>query len=368
MSLLSGSCRRSPHSVGAVWSAARRPFTTRDARRRLERLLCDMYGAREALLVGSGTVALPLALKGRRRWHPGGRWRSRPTPATTWHRRQMGAGVEVLLYDLDPHTLGPEETSLRRALEREPAAVVVAHLYGYPVDLESVSRLAHGAGTLLIEDAAQGAGGRLRGVALGSLGSLTVLSFGRGKGTTAGAGGALLARDETREPGCWRGRPASSDATEGAGRGLLAAQWMFGRPALYGIPASIPALRLGETVYHPPRPPSAMSAAAIGALPAALRAADADVEHRRVVAERLAVVARAGGRVRVVEPVEGAAPGYLRFPLLPLVGRKAVLDVLAERGVASGYPRPLEELGPSRTGCGTAPMHSPEPGPWRMIS
>ena len=37
------------------------------------------------------------------------------------------------------------------------------------------------------------------------------------------------------------------------------AAWLLGRPSLYGIPASIPQLGLGETVYYPPRTPASIS-------------------------------------------------------------------------------------------------------------
>ena len=70
---------------------------------------------------------------------------------------------------------------------------MVVHLYGVPADPEPVRAALAGAGAVLIEDAAQGAGASLRGRPLGGFGDLSVLSFGRGKGNTAGRGGALLA-------------------------------------------------------------------------------------------------------------------------------------------------------------------------------
>ena len=74
-----------------------------------------------------------------------------------------GAGVDVLLYDLDPVTLGPDWASLRAALEAGARAVVVVHFYGLPVAIGEVCALARGYGATVVEDAAQGAGASLGG-------------------------------------------------------------------------------------------------------------------------------------------------------------------------------------------------------------
>src|SRR3989449_6070319 len=100
-------------------------------------------------------------------------------------------------------------------------------------------------GAAVIEDAAQGFGASWRGRPLGSLGAVSVLSFGRGKGWTGGRGGALLARGRApptaangNGAGLWR---------EGEGLVLAAAQGGFARPPPHGPPAPLPWLGLGET-------------------------------------------------------------------------------------------------------------------------
>jgi len=104
------------------------------------------------------------------------------------------AGVKVRLYDLDPVTLSPDLSSLGKTISRGVDAIVVAHMFGYPADVPGVRDLASNAGVTVIEDAAQAAGGTLETVPLGALADASILSFGRGKGTTAGSGGALLFR------------------------------------------------------------------------------------------------------------------------------------------------------------------------------
>ena len=93
-----------------------------------------------------------------------------------------------------PHPLS-EPASLRRALAPGAGQMVVAHLFGVPVASAPVGALAEEFGARIVEDAAQAAGIRYGNQRAGSLGDIGVLSFGRGKGMTGGAGGALLMND-----------------------------------------------------------------------------------------------------------------------------------------------------------------------------
>jgi len=321
-----------------------------DLRSSVSRALCDEYRARRALLVGSGTMALHLALAGVRATVA-----NRPVALPAYSCYDVasaaeGADMRAVLYDIDERTLSADEASLRRALEHDPAAVVAAHLHGYPVQLDLISRLAREAGAVLIEDAAQSADATFDGVPLGSFGSVSVLSFGRGKGRTAGGGGALLSHDDAGDAIlAW-----AAAQLGGPGRGarevaLLAIQWAVGRPRCYGLPASLPFLHLGETVYHPPRVPNAMSGASVRALSIALGAAEAEVRHRRALAERLLGIAARAPSVEPIAIADRAVPGYLRLPLRSLVPlSRRDREHMAQYGVAPGYPRSLDTLTPFR--------------------
>jgi hypothetical protein len=120
-----------------------------------------------------------------------------------------------------------------------------------------------------------------------------------------------------------------------------AAQWGAGRPSLYGIPASIPALRIGETVYHAPHEPASLSTAAARLVIAALARADADRAARAAVAERLRAVLSGVADLRAIRPLDGAVSGELRLPVLrsPV---PAMDGAVASYGVVRSYPRPLD--------------------------
>lgn len=332
---------RSPISLASLAAGAAALVAPGDARARLLETMRARLGMTDGLLTDSGTSALGLAL---RYAAPG-----RPVALPAWScydlaTAAIGAGAAVVLYDLDPATLAPDAESLRSALRGGVGAVVVAHLFGIPQPLPDVAAEVTAAGGVLIEDAAQAAGGTLRGTPLGGFGPVTVLSFGRGKGLTGGGGGALLAG-----AAAMGALDAARRLLVPAGRGVgrlagAAAQWVLARPAWYGVPASLPFLKLGETLFHPPHPPRGMPAAAAAATLRAVPLADAEVGVRRRHAARLAAAVRAPfGRVT---PPEGAEPGWLRFPVLaPLAAAGAVRETAARQlGVAPGYPRPLATL------------------------
>lgn len=332
---------RSPVSLGAVAAGAHAAvFGTATARERLARAIDAEVGARGSLLVDSGTSALALALASTGEGAPVA------LPAYSCFdvaTAADGANVRVLLYDIDPDTLSPDLPSLEAALRAGARAVVVAHLYGVPVDLDPVRELARDAGTMLIEDAAQGGSARYRGRRIGGFGSLSILSFGRGKGWTGGGGGALIAHDAAGLEALAAARARLGPAARG-GRALagVGAQWLLGRPAVYALPAALPFLGLGETVYHAPHPPDHMAHAAVAVALRTRHLAERESIRRRAHAERLRTALRQGRRFRPVRPAGEAEADWLR---LPAVQTPRVTDRSARRlGIMPGYPCALTEL------------------------
>src|SRR5207247_11224127 len=106
----------------------------------------------------------------------------------------VAVNARIALYDGHPATLAPDLASLTATLAEGARIVVVAPLYGMPVDWDAVEQCVAEFGALAIEDAAQGHGACWRGRPLGGLARPSVLSFSRGRGWTAGRGGALLVR------------------------------------------------------------------------------------------------------------------------------------------------------------------------------
>ena len=340
----------SPLSLGAVARAAG-AVAGRDANVRpmLGAFLCRRYRADSAWLLGSGTQALQLGLDVARA-AVGEQAPVVALPAFGCYdvaTAAVGAGTRVTFYDIDPATLGPDGESLRHALGRDGAQILVASsLYGIPVDWDVVTQAAAECGAFVIEDAAQGLGACWRGEPLGSLAPISVLSFGRGKGWTGGAGGALLFRCRAPRPGL-RLRSTGPLAELGVLARALA-QALLSEPSWYGLPASLPGLGLGTTTYRDPRPLRALSRAAAAMLLETRDAAETEMAARRVTGTRLLAGAEAAGAAGLVHPPRGGVAGFLRFPLRrPGAFRSFPSPETAARlGVAPGYPLPLTQLAP----------------------
>jgi perosamine synthetase len=303
------------------------------------------YDADSVVLCGSGTQALLLALRA-----GSARVGGAPValPAYTCYdvaSAAVAAGCRILLYDIDPATLTPDLESVRATLRAGARLVVIAPLYGLPPDWDGVEQCLRCHDALAVEDAAQGHGARWRGRRLGSLAPLSVLSFGRGKGWTAGRGGALLLRD-----GVVAASPATSGglASEAAVVVGATAQRVFGRPATYALPSAIPWLGLGETQYKPVSDAAAMTRAGAALLQGSRLASDEEAATRRRWGGYWRETVRQRPGVVPVTTVPDTTPGYLRYPLLLRRGVAGLPDPRLGRrlGIAPGYPMPLSELAP----------------------
>lgn len=251
------------------------------------------------------------------------------------------ADVPVVTYDIDPATLTPDLDSVRRAIEDGASVLVVAPLFGFPIDVEAIRSITTPAGVPVIEDAAQGAGGSFRGRLIGSFGDMTVLSFGRGKGTSAGRGGALISRSAEYDTPVRDLAETLSVADDGwRDWAVSMVVWALARPSLYVIPSSMPSLRLGEMVFHEAHEPRAMTQRAMAMLPLALNGVSRAAAERTRVASRLLSVLDGTVSTEVPTPVSGGVCGWLRLPLLDRSGRGAAPDL----GILRSYPVPVRSM------------------------
>jgi perosamine synthetase len=327
-----------PATLAAAAAALAAPDNGQTSRDALTALM-ERYPNRRILLTDSGTNALHLALQLSASPHNPNRCVAMPAYACPdLGTAAIGAGFRIALYDVDPLTLEPDRSSLTRCLELGASHVVVTHLFGRIVDVDQVTQLATGYGTVVIEDAAQHGAGTMRGSRAGALADWSILSFGRGKGLNAGGGGALIMRDQSAT--------VLPDLPLRSGlhslKVLLQATFaeVLAKPSCYWVPASIPVLRIGETVYHAPATCATISPASARLLTGALDDEAETLAARRAVEavyER-AAAGRPPGMTPRVHPESES--GALRFPVRVSTVPPAGLSRL---GVSRSYPRTLAE-------------------------
>ena len=347
----------SPISLGGLVASANAAVSSRkDPREQLRRDVAQVYLAEteQTLLTASGTHALQFALATVRD-RLGGDKRVGLPAFCCYDIATAAVGVDssVELYDIDPATLAPDLDSLERVLSAGVRVVVVAPLFGVPVEWEAIQACAAAHDAIVIEDAALGHGATYRDRPLGTLGNFSIVSFGRGKGWTGGSGGAFFARNRGA-----RGSISSDGlVTAGESRNVAAllAQWALGRPAVYGIPRALP-LGLGSTHYREPDSTRSMTRAAASALLASREMATREADYRRAAGERILGLLSGEIPAAVIRvPARGRA-GYLRFPLRLSRGMASFGDeseALAG-GISPTYPTTLGELPQIRLRMGDA--------------
>jgi len=327
------------------WRAVAASLGGGDARETIARRLSVLYAMPRAVLTDCGTSALAVALRAAADRRAG----YCLLPAYGCYdlaTAALAAGVRVAFYDIEPTTLAPRMETLVPRLGNGCAALVIVHHYGLVTDLDEIRRLASAAGVALIEDAAQAAGSFWAGERAGKRADAVVLSFGRGKGVTGGGGGALLIGNTSIGAELGALIPALPERVEGRAMfaAKLAVQHLFARPGVYGIPASIPMLRLGETVFREPALPSTMTRQAAGVLTHTLGTMDEDAERRRTIADQLRASQAGAKSPWMIVQDSRSRPGWLRLPVL--VQGSGVVDAgeASRLGIAPGYPRPLPTL------------------------
>ena len=126
----------------------------------------------------------------------------------------------------------------------------------------------------------------------------------------------------------------------------LAAQWALGRPGLYGIPAFLPFLGLGEMIYKEPWEPRAMAAGPAAALQANWQASKREEAYRTARLRSLFGSVPNEARWAAVQADCTDEPGWLRYPCYGPAREGVLLQQRewARLGISRGYPTDLAAL------------------------
>lgn len=150
---------------------------------RFEKEFARFCGTRHAVGVASGTDALELSLRA----VGVGAGDRVAIPSFTFMATAdavLHVGARPLFVDIDPETFTVDPDDLERRIRclgpagrRRLKAVIPVHLYGHPCRMDALMRLARHHRLKVVEDAAQAAGAKWRGRAVGSFGDAGCFSF-----------------------------------------------------------------------------------------------------------------------------------------------------------------------------------------------
>ena len=253
----------------------------------------------------------------------------------------VACGLRVRLVDVNEDGRIDLKALERLPLERA-AAVVVCNLFGRTEPVEPIAALAHAAGALVIDDAAQAFGASGPDGRAGGRGDAGILSFGRGKPLSGLGGGAIVWNE-------WPGTLSDPPPPSGArGRAALKAAIYNAalRPVVFRALSSVPALGIGETHFDVDFERGSIDPSALVLAAAALPGVDEQAERRSREAERLAKALR--DRVELRPLLTDARSRSVYPRLFALAGdalkRDAALAALQPlgAGVTGMYPSALD--------------------------
>jgi len=158
------------------------------------------------------------------------------------------AGLRLVLCDILPETLDFDYEMLSGLMSERTLCVMPTHLFGKSADVGRVKSLAVHYGSYVIEDSAQS----LPEKGDSSHADIAIFSFGRGKPLSAGGGGGLASNQEAIIKAIQSESVSDADnsflARISIILGLLLNDFLIS-PYIYRLPASLPFLKIGKTIY-----------------------------------------------------------------------------------------------------------------------
>ncbi|MFQ5771607.1 MAG: DegT/DnrJ/EryC1/StrS family aminotransferase [bacterium] len=112
------------------------------------------------------------------------------------------AGATPVLVDSEPETWNMDVSQIEEKITPRTKAIMVVHIYGLPVDMDPVLKIAEKYGLKIIEDAAEMHGQTYKGKPCGSFGEISTFSFYSNKHITTGEGGMIVTDDEELAEKC----------------------------------------------------------------------------------------------------------------------------------------------------------------------
>lgn len=246
----------------------------------LEERLAEYLGVKHISLFANGTLALMVALQA---LDISGEVITTPfsfvatTHAITWNN------LTPVFADVEPDyfTLDPEE--VEKAISPETTAILPVHVYGNPCREKELKNIADRHGLRIIYDAAHAFGVRVNDNSIANFGDMSVLSFHATKVFNTFEGGAIVCHDAAT-------KRRVDDLKNFGFRGETDVVSM-------GINGKMNELQ-----------------AAMGLLQ--LNYIDANIEKRRVIAERYRELLGQTDGLRLLQDVPGVRHCYSYFPLL----------------------------------------------------
>ena len=160
-----------------------------------EKKLCEVTGAKYAVLCSNGTAALHIACLAAG-VGPGDEVITTPITFAASANCALYCGAKPVFADINEHTYNIDPVSIAEHMTDKTKAVVAVDFTGQAVELERIQQICEEKGAVLIEDGAHSIGTKYNDRGVGSIADMTTFSFHPVKTVTGGEGGAVLTNNE----------------------------------------------------------------------------------------------------------------------------------------------------------------------------
>ena len=105
-------------------------------------------------------------------------------------------GLKPILVDSDIKNWNMNVEQVLKKINKKTKAIIITHIYGFPVDMKKILEIAKKRNIKIIEDAAEMIGQKYKEKMCGSFGNISTFSFYANKHITTGEGGMILTNDK----------------------------------------------------------------------------------------------------------------------------------------------------------------------------
>jgi perosamine synthetase len=178
-------------------------LTEHELTREFESLTAQLTGAKHAVAVCNGTMALFVCLKAMGIGPADEVIVPDLTFVASANAVILAGGVPVLC-DVREDTFCIDMARAEKLVTSRTRAVMPVHLYGQSANMPEVMAFAQRYGLRVLEDAAEGIGVRYDGKHVGTFGDMGILSYYGNKTITCGEGGVILTSDDSLAKAAYR--------------------------------------------------------------------------------------------------------------------------------------------------------------------
>lgn len=176
--------------IKSKWISSEGPFVEE-----FEKKFTSFVGRKYGVAVSSGTAALDIAMQSIN-IKPGDELILPSFTIISCINEIIRIGAKPVLVDSDFNNWNMNIEQVKKKISKKTKAILIVHIYGLPVDLSEILKIAKKNKIFIIEDAAELIGQKYKGKYCGSFGDISTVSFYPNKHITTGEGGMVLTNNK----------------------------------------------------------------------------------------------------------------------------------------------------------------------------